>query len=46
MSVGLNNCLKRLLPAMTDKKLGLLVSMAKQTFPDAKIKFNEAGHHY
>lgn len=38
LSVGLNNGLKRLLPATTEKQFGLLVSMAKQTFPNAKIR--------
>lgn len=36
--VRLNNALKRVLPATTDKQLGLLVNMAKQTFPNAKIR--------
>ena len=38
LSVGLNNGPKCLLPTMTDKQLGLLVTTAKQTFPNAKIR--------
>lgn len=38
LSVGLNNGLKRLLPTTTDKQLGLLVTAAKQTFPNADIR--------
>ena len=38
LSVGLNNCLGRLLPSTTDKQLGLLVTIAKRAFPNAIIR--------
>lgn len=38
LSVGLNNGLKRLLPTTTDKQIGLLMTAARQTFPNAKIR--------
>lgn len=38
LSIGLNNCLKRLLPTTTDKQLALLITLAKQTFPNARIR--------
>lgn len=38
LSVGLNNGLKRLLPATTEKQFGLLIGSAKQNFPNAKIR--------
>lgn len=38
LSVGLNNGLKRLLPTTTDKQMGLLMTVARQTFPNAKIR--------
>lgn len=34
LSIGLNNCLERLLPKTVEKQLALLTSVAKQTFPN------------
>ena len=38
LSIGLNNCLRKLLPTTSDKQLSLLMAQAKQTFPNARIR--------
>lgn len=37
-SIGLNNCLERLLPKTIEKQLALLTSVAKQISPNATIR--------